>query len=81
MNLIGKQLGRFLRFIDDKYGVSTVEYALIVVAVIGVVGVGATALSGAFDTLFDDLTQQIEDAADTVATATGPATPTPPVTP
>ncbi len=76
MNLIGKQLGRFLRFIDDKYGVSTVEYALIVVAVIGVVGVGATALSGAFDSLFEDLTEQIEAASDTVADATDGVEPT-----
>ena len=77
MDLIGKQLGRFLRFIDDKYGVSTVEYALIVVAVIGVVGVGAAALSDAFDSLFEDLTEQIEDASETVADATDGVEPTP----
>ena len=75
MKSIGKHLGRLLRFIDDKCGVSTVEYALIVVAVIGVVGVGAASLSGAFDTLFTDLTTQIADASDAVSTAAqgGPA--------
>ena len=77
MNLIGKQLGRFLRFIDDKHGVSTVEYALIVVAVIGVVGVGAASLSGAFDTLFEDLTAEIAAASETVADATDGVEPTP----
>ena len=75
MKSIGKHLGRLLRFIDDKWGVSTVEYALIVVAVIGVVGVGAAALSGAFDTLFTNLTDEIADASATVSTAAqgGPA--------
>ena len=75
MKSIGKHLGRLLRFIDDKWGVSTVEYALIVVAVIGVVGVGAASLSGAFDTLFDDLTDEIAAASATVSTAAqgGPA--------
>lgn len=78
MKSIGKHLGRSLRFIDDKCGVSTVEYALIVVAVIGVVGVGAAALSTAFDDLFDDLSTQINDASDTVSTAAkGGPTPTP----
>ena len=71
MKSIGKHLGRLLRFIDDKCGVSTVEYALIVVAVIGVVGVGAASLSGAFDTLFTDLTTQIADSTTTVSTAAG----------
>ena len=74
MKSIGKHLGRLLRFIDDKCGVSTVEYALIVVAVIGVVGVGAAALSGAFETLFEDLTEQIENASDDVSTAAGGGT-------
>ena len=68
MKSFGKFVGRFLRFVDDRYGVSTVEYALIVVAVIGVVGVGATALSGAFETLFEDLTEEIAGATDDVAT-------------
>ena len=77
MKSIGKHLGRLLRFIDDKYGVSTVEYALIVVAVIGVVGVGAAALSTAFDDLFTDLSEQINDASDTVSTAAGGGSSTP----
>ena len=63
------------RFIRDRRGVSTVEYALIVVAVIAIVGVVAANLSGAFTDLFDDLTaemnagaadveQAVEDGAD-----------------
>ena len=69
MKSIGKHLGRLLRFIDDKCGVSTVEYALIVVAVIGVVGVGAASLSGAFDTLFTNLTTEIAGASEAVSDA------------
>lgn len=41
-------------------GVSTVEYALILVAVVAAIGIGAAALQGSFDDLFDDLTEQIE---------------------
>ena len=48
MKSIGKLTERFLSFIDVRYGVSLpVEDAPIVVAVIGLVAVGATALSGA----------------------------------
>ena len=62
MNKIGKHLGRFLRFVEDRTGVSTVEYALIVVAVIAIVGGGVGLLSGAFKTLFDDLTADMKAA-------------------
>ena len=36
-------------FLLDRHGVSTVEYALIVVAIIAIVGVVAGQLSGAFE--------------------------------
>ena len=41
-------------------GVSTVEYALIVVAVIGIVGVGIGVLGGSFNDLFADLASELE---------------------
>ena len=57
-------LGRFLRFIEERSGVSTVEYALIVVAVIAIVGGGMLLLGGNFKTLFKqigtDMTAQKE---------------------
>ena len=56
MESIGRQLGRVLRFIEDKTGVSAVEYSLIIVAVIAIIGVGAGILgNGAFEGLFQDL--------------------------
>ena len=40
-------------------GVSTVEYALILVAVVAVVGVAAAAMQGSLDNLFDELAADI----------------------
>ena len=56
-----------VRFRDDIRGVSTVEYALIVVAVIAIVGVAAGLLGDAFTTTFEDLSERMTDAAATVA--------------
>ena len=42
-------------FAKDSRAVSTVEYALIVIAVIAIVGAAAATLSGAFGGLFNDL--------------------------
>lgn len=50
------------RFRRNQRGVSTVEYALIVVAVIAIIGVAAAALSGAFNELFNDLSAQLGNA-------------------
>lgn len=47
------------RFLADLRGVSTVEYALIVVAIIGIIGAGAAVLGGAFGDLFEDLSEQM----------------------
>ena len=60
MNSIEMLLRRFFGYIEDRTGVSTVEYALIVVAVIAIVGASAGVLSGAFDDLFKGLEGQID---------------------
>ena len=57
------------RFRDDIRGVSTVEYALIVVAVIAIVGVAATLLGDAFETTFEDLSDRMTGAAGVVSSA------------
>ena len=66
MNGFSRLLGRFLRFVEDRSGVSTVEYALIVVAVIGIVGIGAGLLTNAFEDLFGDLATEMGGAVDAV---------------
>ena len=60
---------RVVRFRDDIRGVSTVEYALIVVAIIAVVAVAAGLLGDAFTTTFQDLSDRMTDAADEVSSA------------
>ena len=60
-------------FRRDTRGVSTVEYALIVVAVIAIVGGGATMLSGSFGTLFTSLNKDMVDGATQVGNV-NPAT-------
>ena len=58
-----------VRFRDDIRGVSTVEYALIVVAVIAIVGVAAGLLGDAFTSTFQDLSERMTDAAAEVSSA------------
>ena len=58
-----------MRFLLDVRGVSTVEYALIVVAIIAVVAVAAGLLGDAFTTTFADLSSRMTDAADEVSSA------------
>ena len=68
------------RFLADNRAVSTVEYALIVVAVIAIIGVAAGTMSGAFTTLFDELEDEMTDGIDDVqnaVTPSAPATPSP----
>lgn len=66
MAFINKQLSRLrelaLRFLADLRGVSTVEYALIVVAIIGIVGAAAALLGGAFTTMFEELSGRMTGA-------------------
>ena len=57
------------RFRDDIRGVSTVEYALIVVAVIAIVGVAAGLLGDAFTATFEDLSDRMTGAAADVSNA------------
>ena len=59
---LSKQLRKLGQYAREKSAVSTVEYALIVVAVIGIVGLGVTTLSGAFDDMFDDLEDELNKA-------------------
>ncbi len=56
-------------FLLDRRGVSTVEYALIVVAIIAIVGVVAGQLSGAFGTLMEGLTEELAGATEEVGQA------------
>lgn len=50
-------------FLKDSRGVSTVEYALIVVAVVAIVGAAAVMLGGQFDELFETLGKELKDGA------------------
>ncbi len=66
MAFFKKQLTRFkqlaARFLADLRGVSTVEYALIVVGIIGIVGAAVVLLGGAFDEMFDQLSSRMTAA-------------------
>lgn len=73
--VIGRAAGRVRAFFAESRAVSTVEYALIVVAVIAIVGVGAGMLSGAFKGLFTELTDTMADAPGEVTTKASGGTP------
>ena len=60
-------------FRADTRGVSTVEYALIVVAIVAIVGGGATMLSNSFGQLFASLNTEIQDGV-TQAASVDPST-------
>ena len=64
---------QIMRFVADLRGVSTVEYALIVVAIVGIVGAGAAILGGAFGGLFDDLSAEMSGGVGNVLTAASTA--------
>lgn len=66
--MIGRAASRVRVFFAESRAVSTVEYALIVVAVIAIVGIGAGMLSGAFKGLFTDLTTTMGDSVSDVKT-------------
>ena len=63
MERFGHHLGRLLRFVKDKNGVSAVEYALIIVAIVAVVGGGVAILGEGFKDLFQDVSTQMQNAA------------------
>ena len=81
MSVISKLLGRVLRFLGERSGVSTVEYALIVVAVIAIVGGGMTLLGGNFEEMFEqigtDISQTRTDMQDVFGDGETPAENTP----
>lgn len=54
------------RFLFDTKAVSTVEYALIVVAVVAIIGVAAGTLTDAFDGLFNDFQNEIQGTLNNV---------------
>ena len=56
-------------FLGDTRGVSTVEYALIVVAVVAIIGVAAAVLNTAFDELFGDLSNLLNTSVQTTTQA------------
>ena len=51
---------RTIAFFYDRRAVSTVEYALIVVAIVGIVAVGAATLGGTFNAMFSTLGTRIQ---------------------
>ena len=51
-----------MRFLADLRGVSTVEYALIVVGIIGIVGAGVLVLGDAFTDMFTALSAKMTAA-------------------
>ena len=62
MKSMGRHVGRFLRFLQDKTGVSAVEYALIVVAVVGLVGGGIAILTDNFQAIFTAAETELDGA-------------------
>ena len=54
-------------FVASKHGVSTVEYALITLAVIGIVAGGITILGGQFESLWSNLGGQLSAAVSALA--------------
>ena len=59
---------RAFAYFTDRTGVSTVEYALILVAVIAIVGVAGLTLQDQFKDLFTDLGKQIDAAQQKLTT-------------
>ena len=68
MERFGHHLGRLLRFVKDKSGVSAVEYALIIVAIVAVVGGGVAILGGGFKDLFEDVSTDMSTAVSSTRT-------------
>lgn len=70
MGLISKCLyniaGKVTAFVADLRGVSTVEYALMVVAIIAAVALAAGLLGDAFEELFEDLSDEMTTGVGTV---------------
>lgn len=57
---------KVIAFVVDLRGVSTVEYALMVVAIIAAVALAAGLMGDAFETLFKDLSKEMTTGVGTV---------------
>ena len=70
MDLVSKfvsnMAARVTAFVADLRGVSTVEYALMVVAIIAAVALAAGFLGDAFEELFKDLSKEMTTGVGTV---------------
>ena len=64
-------LKAYCSYRTGESGVSAVEYALIVVAVITIVGVGITILGDGFEKLFRDLNSEMGKAVSATISAAG----------
>ena len=60
-----------LAFLYSRRAVSTVEYALITIAVVSIVGGAIALLAGAFEGLFEDLQDELNTARSAAQTAGG----------
>ena len=73
MDLISKCVSciaaKVTAFVADLRGVSTVEYALMVVGIVAAVAVAATFLGDAFEQLFKDLSKEMTTGVGKVQTA------------
>ena len=64
-------LKAYCSYRTGESGVSAVEYALIVVAVIAIVGVGITILGDGFQNLFEELNSEMGKAVSATMKAAG----------
>ena len=71
METIKLQWRKLRDYLAATSGVSTVEYALIVVAVIAIVGVGVISLGNSFNELFGDLSNEMKAAASVTMSKAG----------
>lgn len=69
MKLIRSYLRRLWLNLRETRAVSTVEYALIVVAVIAIIGVAAGIMNNAFKELFNDLKDEMNTAVQETSNA------------
>lgn len=63
---VSSMAARLTAFVADLRGVSTVEYALMVVAIIAAVALAAGFLGDAFEDLFKDLSAEMTTGVGTV---------------
>ena len=55
------------RFLFENKAVSTVEYALIVVAIVAILGIAAATMTDAFNALFDTFNDEIQNGIANIA--------------